>query len=143
MIQIQDWKINLQFQSPGLIPSHSSNTWPGNKSVPGDSSLPGRFGPGGGSAPGGSGHWAAPPAGHSAQARRSRPASAPAPLHVRRTPRAPLCGARLAPPSLPPPAPPVRASHWLRSSSLRPQHGRPPPGRKSRPTSRRPHCRLA
>lgn len=100
------------------------------------SSGPAQLGP-----QGCSGHRAAPPADHSAQARRTCPA--PAPLHVRRTPRARFCWARLAPPSLPSPAPPVRAPHWLRASSLRPQPGRPPAGRKSHPTSGCPYRRLA
>lgn len=144
-MQIQHRKINFSLQSPEPVPGHGSNTWPGNKSVP-RAPSPGleptpqldqvRLRP-----PGSSGHEAAPPAGRSAQARHARPA--PAPLHVRRTPRAPLRRARLAPPSLPPTAPPVRASHWLGASSLRPQPGRPPPGRKSRPRSGGPRCRLA
>lgn len=122
MIQFQDWKINLQFQSPGLIPSHSSNTWPGNKSVPGDSSLPGRLGPGGGSAPGSSGHWAAAPG--ATVRRRGTPVPPPPPPPS-------TCGAHLALPS-------AGLASRLPPSLLPPLRSGPPIGCGLRPSDRSP-----
>lgn len=130
MMQNQDRKINLQFQGPGLIPSHRS-TLPGTKGVPGAPAKPGRLGPR--RLPEGAPSWAA-------ARRRGAPVPPPPPS---------TCGAHLALPppgspraSLPPSSRPSGPGLPLAEDFVPPRAARPARARQEVPPRQRPPALL-